>query len=71
MNDAHPEMFGGIILVVILMNVVFWAAILFPLVRILRRMGFSGWWALLVGFWPVGLWLLAYNPWPAFDRKAD
>jgi uncharacterized membrane protein YhaH (DUF805 family) len=39
--------------------------------RVLRRAGFSRWWALLV-LVPVvnliGLWLFAYVRWPAIDR---
>ena len=39
----------------------------FPVARILRRLGFSGWWAIL---WIVplvnliALWVFAYRPWP-------
>jgi H+/Cl- antiporter ClcA len=47
--------------------------VLFPLGLILRRMGHSEWWALII-FLPlgviVGLWLLAYGRWPMFDGKA-
>ena len=39
----------------------------FPVARILRRLGFSGWWALvwivpLVNL--IALWVFAYRPWP-------
>lgn len=50
-----------------LVVVVFAALILLPIGKILRRLGFSGWWALL---WIVplanliALWVLAYRPWP-------
>jgi uncharacterized membrane protein YhaH (DUF805 family) len=45
---------------------------LFPIAKILRRLGISGWWSLLT-FIPVvniiSLWKLAYADWPR-DRKA-
>ena len=45
-------------------------AIFWPIVTILRRMGFSGWWTLLC-FVPfgsiVGLWILSRVRWPKFD----
>jgi hypothetical protein len=38
-----------------------------PTVKVLRRLGYSGWWS-LVYFVPggviLGLWLLAANKWP-------
>jgi len=50
------------------------AALAIPILmaaRVLRRAGFSRWWALLV-LVPVvnlvGLWLFAYVRWPAVDR---
>jgi uncharacterized membrane protein YhaH (DUF805 family) len=50
------------------------AALAIPILmaaRVLRRAGFSRWWALLV-LVPVvnliGLWLFAYVRWPAIDR---
>lgn len=48
-------------------------AILWPLFRILRRTGHSGWWSLLalVPFANlVGLWVFAYARWPALDGTA-
>ena len=36
-------------------------------VRILHRMGLSGWWILLMGAWPIMLPILATCRWPAFD----
>jgi hypothetical protein len=39
----------------------------FPVARVLRRIGFSGWWSLLwiVPFVNiVALWVFAYRPWP-------
>ncbi len=49
-------------------------AVFFPLIKILRRLGLSGWWSLMLlagPFWFVGLWLLAYCKWPAADRAAS
>jgi hypothetical protein len=43
---------------------------LYPIIRIIRRMGFSGWWVLLYFFPPamlIGLWRIAYRRWPAVD----
>jgi hypothetical protein len=44
-----------------------------PVVRIITRTGYSGWWSLLL-FIPVvnivGLWILAFVKWPAIDKKA-
>jgi hypothetical protein len=38
-----------------------------PSVLILRRLGYSGWWAILAAISPlniIGLWLLAFLNWP-------
>jgi len=40
-------------------------------VRILHRMGLSGWWVLLAGLWPIMLPILATCRWPAFEAKRD
>ncbi len=50
------------------------AAIYFvPVVKILNRAGYSGWWSLL-GLLPIvnviALWVFAYAKWPALDRAA-
>ena len=37
-------------------------------VRILNRMGLSGWWILLMGAWPIMLPILATCRWPAFEK---
>jgi hypothetical protein len=46
--------------------------VLYPLWRILRRTGHSGWWSLLV-FIPLvnlcSLWLLAFVRWPAIEKR--
>lgn len=39
-------------------------------VRILHRMGLSGWWILLMGLWPIMLPILATCRWPAFEPKS-
>ena len=48
--------------------VVMVAIILYPIGRILRRLGFSPFWSLLV-FIPlvnlISLWVLAFSEWPA------
>jgi hypothetical protein len=47
--------------------IVFAFLVCFPVARILRRLGFSGWWSLL---WLlplvnlIVLWVFAYRPWP-------
>ncbi len=38
------------------------------IMRILQRMGYSGWTVLLVPFWPVTVAILAYRRWPIEDR---
>ena len=43
-----------------------------PSIIILRRMGYSGWWAILAAISPInviGLWVLAFIPWP-IERPA-
>ena len=43
-----------------------------PLVKILRRMGYSGWWALVGIISPlnlIGLWYMAYRGWPTETQK--
>lgn len=44
--------------------------VVFPVFRIIKRTGYSGWWTLLI-FVPllnvIGLWLLAFSHWPAVD----
>jgi hypothetical protein len=47
------------------------AAFVPPAVKILRRMGFSGWWVLIAVISPlniVALWVLAYAKWPAMKQ---
>jgi uncharacterized membrane protein YhaH (DUF805 family) len=50
-----------------------WIVILLPpSARIVRRIGYSGWWALLMivpGVNVIALWALAFIRWPALDRS--
>jgi hypothetical protein len=44
-----------------------------PSVIILRRMGYSGWWAILAAISPIniiGLWVLALIRWPSERHPA-
>jgi uncharacterized membrane protein YhaH (DUF805 family) len=63
----HPGIFQVAALVVM-------ALVLYPSIRILHRMGYSGWWVLILlipfgGF--VALWILAFSRWPALEGKAS
>jgi hypothetical protein len=43
-----------------------------PVIKILHRMGYSGWWVLIGVISPlniIGLWYLAYSRWPAEDFR--
>lgn len=67
MNHTTP---GGVALFLPL--IIIWLLFMPPVARILRRTGHSRWWCLIawipfVNF--VGLWILAYVPWPAVDKK--
>jgi H+/Cl- antiporter ClcA len=58
MGDIIGYLIGLLIIAVI---------ILFPLSKVLRRMGYSGWWAIvfLIPFGAlIGLWVLAFAKWP-------
>jgi uncharacterized membrane protein YhaH (DUF805 family) len=56
-----------------LIVIAIWLAIFLPpSVRIVRRVGYSGWWAFLMivpGVNIVALWTLAFIRWPALDRS--
>jgi uncharacterized membrane protein YhaH (DUF805 family) len=55
----------AVVLFLVFMVIYFW-----PFVRILHRMGRSGWWILLFFTGPgflIGIWVLAYTRWPAID----
>jgi hypothetical protein len=44
-----------------------------PTVIILRRMGYSGWWAIFAAISPLnvlGLWILAFAKWPLERRTS-
>lgn len=48
------------------------AIALLAAIRILRRMGLSGWWSLLIVFYPpIGLLVMAIRRWPAFDKNSN
>jgi hypothetical protein len=50
------------------------AAFVPPAVKILHRMGFSGWWVLIGVISPlniIALWVLAYAKWPALPEKSN
>jgi uncharacterized membrane protein YhaH (DUF805 family) len=53
---------GFVVWAIFTFLLVFW-----PVLKILRRIGRSGWWSLLAFAWPLGLYLLAYTRWPAID----
>jgi hypothetical protein len=64
---THPSIFQ-------IAFVVMAAIVGFPSVRILHRVGLSGWWALILlipggGF--VALWLLAFANWPALEQRSN
>ena len=53
--------------------VLFWLVVLgWPIAKILKRMGYSGWWTILA-FVPlvniIGLWVVSIIRWPAIDRQ--
>jgi hypothetical protein len=52
---------------------IIWLIVGFPVARIMRRIGYSGWWSILV-FVPVanliGLWTLAFARWPTVKTAA-
>lgn len=46
-------------------------AVLIPAVVVLRRLGFSAWWAVIAPISPlniIGLWILAFTKWPLERR---
>ena len=48
--------------------------LLFPVARILRRAGYSGWWSLvfvlpILNF--IGIWVFAYIRWPNLPDEAE
>jgi hypothetical protein len=47
------------------------ASSVWSVVKILHRMGLSGWWVLLMGLWPIMLPILAYCRWPTLDKDAN
>lgn len=57
--------------IAILINIVVWTVFITSWVRILHRMGLSGWWLLTIGLWPIMIWVLSRCRWPAFDEKQN
>jgi len=55
----------------LVMMVIIMIIFLYPVARIIKRTGHSGWWALLI-FVPlgnfIGLWILAFTRWPALGN---
>ncbi|MCD1636034.1 hypothetical protein K7H91_19935 [Martelella mediterranea] len=52
--------------------VIFAVGYIWPVTIILRRMGYSPWWALLTVVSPlnmIGLWVLARARWPRVEEK--
>jgi len=50
-----------------LMLIAWIIAVVIPTARILGRLGYSGWWAVIVPIAPlnvIGLWVLAFSRWP-------
>ncbi len=50
-----------------LLLIAWMVAVIVPAARILGRLGYSGWWAVLVPISPlnlIGLWVLAFARWP-------
>jgi hypothetical protein len=61
-------------IIIILLFLGLFALGVLSIAKILRRMGFSGWWtvvALIPFVSIIGLWMLANKKWPAFDKSAD
>jgi hypothetical protein len=54
-----------------LFGIVYFFVVFWPVIRIMRCIGRSGWWSLLILAWPIGLWLFAYTRWPAIDPPKD
>jgi hypothetical protein len=70
MDWAHilaSPVVGFIIFAIIMYFLVLW-----PVIKIMGRIGRSAWWSLLAIFcWPLGLYLLAYTRWSAVDPPKD
>jgi hypothetical protein len=68
MVGAHYTMLYLNLIIAVILNffVVFW-----PLIKIMHRIGRSGWWSLLILTGHLGIWLLAYTRWPAIEPPSD
>jgi hypothetical protein len=58
---------GGLSIWHWLIVLIVWALLLVPIVKIINKAGFSGWWS-IVSLIPLvnilGLWIFAYSKWP-------
>ena len=56
----------------LIMSVIFLIVAVWPIVRILHKAGYSGWWVLLT-FIPVVavimIWIFSYARWPAMEDE--
>ena len=69
MEPTGPMMGGGFWLIAL----VYAALVIVPVAMVLRRVGFSGWWALLSVIAPlnlVALWVFALIDWPRLPKRA-
>jgi len=60
---------GGLVFLIVYVLV-----ICIPVARILSRVGYSGWWALLAVVPPVNvimLWVFAYADWPNLAKRTN
>jgi hypothetical protein len=61
----------GPIVLVTIVNVIFWGPTLVAAYVVLRRAGLSGWWTPLFFLYPFSLWFLALRKWPALRPKSN
>jgi hypothetical protein len=66
-----PHILAAPVVGFILYAIVLYFLVFVPVIKIMRRIGRSAWWSLLILAWPIGLWLLAYTRWPAIDPPKD
>ncbi len=56
-------------------DLLLFALVLYPIIRIVAKAGYSPWWCLLlfapVIGWIAGLWLLALGDWPALPPSGE
>jgi hypothetical protein len=65
---------GGLSLWHWIIVLLLWFVVLYPVGKILRKAGYSGWWVLL-SLVPlaniVALWIFAFSDWPALSDRAQ